>query len=120
MKKILVIDDSKFVRNFHINILQSAGFSADAAEDGIEGLEKAMTTDYDLVISDINMRNMDGLTFTRKLRETGSTIPIMIGLPILSFTLIGSLLRFLARSDIFLRFRNGLTQKNPLVLTVPI
>ncbi len=78
MKKILVIDDSKFVRNFHINILQSAGFSADAAEDGIEGLEKAMTTDYDLVISDINMRNMDGLTFTRKLRETGSTIPIMI------------------------------------------
>ncbi len=78
LRKILVVDDSPVVRSFHINILKTAGFQADGACDGVDALEKALTTDYDLILCDINMPNMDGLTFIRKYREEEKETPIII------------------------------------------
>lgn len=78
MKSILVIDDSPVARGFHINILKTAGFVADGASDGINALEKTTLKHYDLILCDINMPNMDGLTFIRKYRETEQPTPIII------------------------------------------
>ncbi len=76
--KILVVDDSKLVRNFHINILKTEGFIPDSAGDGAEALEKALSGDYDLILCDVNMPVMDGITFVEKFREMEKETPIII------------------------------------------
>ena len=78
MKKILIIDDSPLARKFHVNILRTSGFATDVARDGIEGLEKALSEQYDVIICDINMPNMDGLAFTIKYREINDLTPIIV------------------------------------------
>jgi two-component system chemotaxis response regulator CheY len=78
MRKILVVDDSPVVRSFHINILKTSGYKADGAEDGVEALERSLSSPYDLILCDINMPNMDGLTFIRKYREEEEHTPIII------------------------------------------
>lgn len=78
MKKILVVDDSPVVRSFHSNILKMSGFKADGACDGIEALEKSLTAAYDLILCDINMPNMDGITFIQRYREMDENAPIII------------------------------------------
>jgi len=79
-KTILIVDDSKFVRNYHSNILQQADFKVITAMDGGEGLEKLYTNPCDLVLTDINMSNMDGYEFIRRVRADGrfSALPIII------------------------------------------
>ncbi len=69
MAKILTVDDSSVIRNIISSILKSGGFKVDTAINGIDGLEKIYTNDYDVVISDINMPKMDGLTMIKTLRE---------------------------------------------------
>lgn len=69
MQKILTVDDSSVIRNIISTILKSSGFIVDTAINGIDGLEKIYTNSYDLVISDINMPKMDGLTMIKTLRE---------------------------------------------------
>jgi len=78
MKKILVVDDSPVVRSFHTNILKMSGFKADGAADGVEALEKSLTITYDLILCDINMPNMDGITFIRRYREQDEDTPVII------------------------------------------
>jgi len=80
MKKILIVDDSQLVRNFHSYIVQEAGFEVTTAVDGADGLEKCFRTRYDLILTDINMSGMDGYEFIRRLREDDQhdEIPIII------------------------------------------
>lgn len=68
MKRVLIVDDAATVRLYHRKILTDAGLSVDEAVNGIEALEKAMQSPYDLYIVDINMPKMDGYTFIRTLR----------------------------------------------------
>jgi two-component system chemotaxis response regulator CheY len=79
-KKILVVDDSEFVRNYHSYILEQADFQAITAVDGSDGLEKLYTNACDLVLTDINMSNMDGYEFIRRVRadEKYSSLPIVV------------------------------------------
>ena len=69
MKKILVIDDAATVRMYHRNILESAGYEVQEAINGIEALEKAMVTAFDLYVVDVNMPKLDGYGFLRELRR---------------------------------------------------
>ncbi len=78
MKNVLVVDDSRFVRNFHTSLLKSAGFKADGAIDGVDALEKALANKYDLILSDINMPNMDGIVFVEKYRQSDKDTPIIM------------------------------------------
>lgn len=78
MKKILVVDDSPVVQHYHTNVLKVAGFEAEGASDGMEALEKSLVTHYDLILCDINMPRMDGLTFIKKFRDAGMTAPVII------------------------------------------
>ena len=79
-KKILIVDDSEFVRSYHSHILEQAQFQVITAVDGSDGLEKLYTNSCDLVLTDINMANMDGYEFIRRIRadEKYSSLPIII------------------------------------------
>lgn len=68
-KKILVVDDAATVRMYHRSILESAGFEVSEAINGIEALEKALQTAYDLYLVDINMPKQDGYGFLSELRR---------------------------------------------------
>jgi two-component system chemotaxis response regulator CheY len=79
-KTILIVDDSQFVRSYHSYILEQAHFQVITAVDGSDGLEKLYTNSCDLVLTDINMSNMDGYEFIRRVRSDGkySSLPIII------------------------------------------
>jgi two-component system chemotaxis response regulator CheY len=66
---ILIVDDSPSVRSLETLILKSAGFQTDTAVNGVEALEKIYKGRYALVIMDINMPKMDGLTLSKMIRE---------------------------------------------------
>lgn len=68
-KRILVVDDAATVRMYHRQILQQAGFLVDEAVNGIEALEKALISPYDLYLVDINMPLLNGYDFLLDLRS---------------------------------------------------
>lgn len=79
--KILVIDDFPTMRRIIRNLLKDLGFeSVDEAEDGQQGLEKLRNGSFDLVVSDWNMPNMDGLTMLKEIRadENLAKIPVLM------------------------------------------
>jgi two-component system chemotaxis response regulator CheY len=80
--KILVVDDFPTMRRIIRNLLKDLGFeNVDEAEDGQMGLDKVKNGSFDLVVSDWNMPNMDGLTMLQKIREDaalGKTPVLMV------------------------------------------
>jgi two-component system chemotaxis response regulator CheY len=78
--KILLADDSEFVRNIFGDALKFAGYEVIEAQDGQEAIEKSLMYDISLFVIDINMPRMDGYTLIRKLRMTEkySNTPIII------------------------------------------
>lgn len=83
MAKLLIVDDSTMLRDMLNYALNEGGYT-DVVEaiDGVDGLAKAKTADFDLVITDVNMPNMDGLTLITELRK----LPAYIKKPILVLT----------------------------------
>ena len=69
LKTILVVDDAATVRMYHRSILEGAGFAVAEAVNGIEALEKALTSPFDLYLVDVNMPKQDGYSFLRELRR---------------------------------------------------
>jgi CheY-like chemotaxis protein len=66
-KTILAIDDDPAILGLMLNILTIQGYEVKTARNGIEALKMIDSTQYDLIISDINMPVMDGIEFYRKL-----------------------------------------------------
>ena len=77
-KKILIIDDEKDVRIVLREVLQRAGYEAAVAADAREGLEKLAADGADLVITDVIMPGMDGVTTVEKIREGHPDVPIIV------------------------------------------
>jgi two-component system chemotaxis response regulator CheY len=69
MKAILAVDDSRSLRQMVSFSLKSAGYGVTEAADGVEALELAQRQQFDLVLTDQNMPNMDGLTLIQRLRQ---------------------------------------------------
>lgn len=80
MADILVVDDSQTVRNEVSGFLNANGITTETAVDGQDGLSKIQNNgSYKLVICDVNMPNMDGLTMCEKVRAAGKTsLPIIM------------------------------------------
>jgi len=76
-KHILIVDDEEHLADALAHNLQFEGFSTTIAYDGEEGLKLARTIQFDLVILDIMMPKLDGLEVCRRLRATGSRVPIL-------------------------------------------
>lgn len=68
MASILTVDDSASMRQMVTYTLKSAGHEVTEAKDGVDALEKAKVGEFNLVITDVNMPNMDGITLTKELR----------------------------------------------------
>jgi CheY-like chemotaxis protein len=79
-KVVLVVDDSATVRKFVAASLHLKGLRVITAADGMEALEKMPLEKVDLIITDLNMPDMDGFEFIRNLRETPEyrDIPVII------------------------------------------
>ena len=67
-KKILIIEDDQFLREFYQELLQSEGFSVDVAADGEVAKNKATQGGYDLILLDIMLPKIDGLQVLRQLK----------------------------------------------------
>ena len=77
--KILLVDDSRTIRNIQKNTLKTLGHEEILeASDGIEALKVKAENPPDLMLVDWNMPNMDGITLIRKIRETDKTTPIIM------------------------------------------
>ena len=68
MQSILAVDDSPSIRGLVSHVLVQAGFDVVLAEDGEEALEYARDNTVDLVLTDINMPKLDGITLIKNLR----------------------------------------------------
>jgi two-component system, chemotaxis family, chemotaxis protein CheY len=80
-KRILVVDDANLVRRFYRDALERAGFEVDEALNGVEALEKVLSESFDLAIVDVNMPQMDGITFLKALRRQAtpvSSLPALV------------------------------------------
>lgn len=79
-RKILIAEDSMTTRLLEKNILESAGYEVIAAADGAEAYEILKTQSVDLLVTDVEMPNMDGFTLTEKVRALPATqeLPIII------------------------------------------
>ena len=78
---ILVVDDSKTIRNLVAFVLKAEGFKVSTAEDGLDAMEKLYNLDpVDLIVSDVNMPRMDGFTFIKNIRmqDAYKDIPIIV------------------------------------------
>jgi two-component system chemotaxis response regulator CheY len=80
-RRVLVVDDASLVRLYYRDALERAGFEVDEALNGLEALEKLLGTPPDLLIVDVNMPRMDGMTFLRTLRRQDlpvASIPALV------------------------------------------
>jgi two-component system OmpR family response regulator len=75
---LLVIEDDRDTREFIRNGLLQAGHSVDTAADGRAGLIAATTADFDLIVLDRMLPEVDGLTVLRTLRAAGNRIPVLV------------------------------------------
>ncbi|MDD3354055.1 response regulator [Zoogloea sp.] len=81
-KTVLTVDDSASIRQMVSFTLKSAGYEVAEAVDGMDGLEKAKSKAFNLVLTDQNMPRMDGLSLIKSLR----TMPNYRSVPILMLT----------------------------------
>jgi len=79
---ILTVDDSASIRLTTKVTLTNAGYSVTEAVNGAEGLATAQTAQFDLIVTDLNMPVMDGLTMIEELRK----LPSQAGVPIIFLT----------------------------------
>ena len=78
MANILVIDDEKSIRNTLTEVLEYEKHTVDQAENGLEGLEKFRSGNYDVVLCDIKMPGMDGIEVMENLFTISPDIPLIM------------------------------------------
>lgn len=77
LKKLLIIEDDLTIAQVEKDYLEVNNFAVDIEEDGKEGLTRALNNDYDLIVLDLMLPNMDGFKICEKIREQ-KNIPIII------------------------------------------
>ena len=79
--KILIVDDSSTMRKIVMRTLRQAGYDGaeiEEAGDGVEALEKFKGGGVDLIFSDVNMPNMNGLDLVKEVRSGNGDVPIVM------------------------------------------
>jgi DNA-binding response OmpR family regulator len=76
--KILLVEDSDRLRRTVSAALKKSGYLAEATGDGQEGLWLAQSNDYDVVVLDIMLPGLDGLSLLQRLREQGKTTHVLL------------------------------------------
>jgi two-component system copper resistance phosphate regulon response regulator CusR len=76
--RLLLIEDSQRLRTALESGLRKAGYAVDAAKDGVDGLWMALENDYDVIVLDLMLPGLDGLSLLRQLRERGKETHVLI------------------------------------------
>lgn len=77
-KKVLIIEDDPDIADLIQIHLKDLGFLPDHAGDGMEGVSKALTNDYELVILDLMLPRLDGFEVCKQIREEKKSLPILM------------------------------------------
>jgi len=77
-EKILVVDDEEGIRQLIKDTLELVGYDVDTAVDGLDALEKIAQNEYEAIIADINMPNLDGIGLLRRLRELDEDVSVVM------------------------------------------
>ena len=75
--KILIVEDEQKTGDYLKQGLSEAGFVADLARDGVDGLHLALTGDYDLAVLDVMLPKLDGWQVLREIRRNGKQLPVL-------------------------------------------
>ena len=78
MNRILIVEDEPRISSFIAKGLRANGFTPTVAAEGTTGLDYAMSGEFDLIILDIGLPDIDGFTVLNRLREAGSRVPVVI------------------------------------------
>src|SRR5512132_871413 len=76
--RLLVIEDEPRILGFLARGMEAEGFTVDAAETGAEGLERALRSAYDVVLLDLLLPGIDGLSILRELQRRRPGLPVVI------------------------------------------
>lgn len=76
--KILFAEDDRDISKAVVTLLERSSYTVDAVYNGADALDYATEGDYDVIVLDIMMPKMDGVTVLKKLREQGCSIPVMM------------------------------------------
>ena len=79
-KKVLIVDDSAAIRQSISFVLEQGGYEVVEACDGMDALSKLPSPPVQLIITDVNMPNLDGIGFIKKVREIASYkfVPVIV------------------------------------------
>jgi diguanylate cyclase (GGDEF)-like protein len=75
---ILVVDDDAMVRDIVVESIKAAGYHAEVSEDGADALQKNAKNKYDLIITDMRLPGMDGLSLIKKLKSNNSSTDVIV------------------------------------------
>jgi two-component system copper resistance phosphate regulon response regulator CusR len=78
MTTILIVEDEPRIAAFVSRGLESAGYRTETADDGADGLARALSSEIDLVLLDVGLPTMDGFEVLRELRARGSSVPVIM------------------------------------------
>src|SRR5512136_2390913 len=78
MKKVLVIDDEQIVLNSVKKVLGQGDYDVETTLSGRQGLEWALSKDYDIVLTDVRMPDMGGMIILRDIKKVKPTLPVVI------------------------------------------
>ena len=78
MARVLVVEDEVRISSFIAKGLTAEGHASTVAADGTTGLDLALSGDFDLVVLDIGLPRLDGFSVLRRIREAGSTVPVIV------------------------------------------
>ena len=76
--RILVVEDEKRIADFLSRGLESAGYAVDLSNDGTTALNMVHATEYDMIVLDLGLPDMDGLSVLEKIRNRKSSPPVLI------------------------------------------
>jgi len=77
MTSIMVVDDEEKIRTLLCKTLEGKGYLTQNADSGETALEKIKTENFDLIISDVNMPTMDGVTLLKNIKEINKNLPVL-------------------------------------------
>jgi len=78
MRQVLVIEDEVRILSFLRRALEAEAFEVDGADNGVDGLDRALRGSYDLVILDLLLPNLDGLSVLNELRRSRPDLPVVV------------------------------------------
>ena len=78
MSKILIVEDEESIAELEKDYLELSGFEVEIANDGDEGLARALGEDFNLIILDLMLPGVDGFEICRRVREVKNTPIIMV------------------------------------------